>query len=312
VPLAKPLRTWSGPAAGYLACGAVGLAPLWLGGVSVTAHVALFALSLLALLLHLIDRGRERRPVAISWTVAVFVLAFVATAMTLAPLPDVIRATLDPRSTDLKHFIADGLSADAGAQMLPVLAVDPPEAALALLRILGALCVFVVLGDQTRRSGPRARAYRALIVCGAVVLLVAAFHRVAQLDQIYGLAKVPNKGPLWGPLVNGNHLARVLGAFSFFGIAYLFSAKSRTEQLVVGLCAAALALAVALTYSIGGILAYAATMAGVGTVWLFQRGAENRPRGNGALPLAAFAAAGCRAVVRPRGPDRRARRRRRP
>ncbi len=281
-------RPWLSGTALALAGGAVCLAPLLLGGVSAAAHAALCAMAMLALLLHLIDRAQAGRPVLVSWTVAVLLLGLVSTLLTMLPLPEAVRAVIDPRSTELKAFITAGLPEAAAAQVLPVIAVDPPETLLAFLRLVSAVAVFVVISDRARHRRARVRLWRALAGGGLLVIAVSVFHRLANLDHVYGVVALHTQAPLRGPLVNPNHLARMLGGFSLLALTLLPRTRSRQERGFLLGAALVLGAGVAATLSIGGVLAYAATLGFGGVLWWFSRREAPESaaeRGQLALPL---------------------------
>ncbi len=287
MPLAKTVRSWMGPTALYLAGGTVGLAPLLIGGVSPTASVVLAALALLTLLLHTIERHRAGRPVTVSWATAALALPVLATCVSLLPLPAGLRALLDPRSAELKTFVADGLP-DGSPPLLSVLAVDPPESALALVRLLTAVAVFIVIADRGRRRRARNNVWAVLVGAGALVLLVSAFHRLANLDRIYGLVELHADTPLRGPLVNPNHLARIFGGYALLAFAFAAHVRDRRQQGGVLAVATLLSSAVVATLSVGGALAFGATiLCGLAGWWLARSAPEtdNAARGRHSLAL---------------------------
>ncbi len=289
MPLIPSARSLLGPLALFGTGGLVCLAPLALGGAPPLAHAVLTGLALAIFCVHAADRHRQGRPITIPWTIAPLVFAFGATLMVLLPLPAALRALLDARGADLKEWVAGALPAAAQQLVLPVLAVDPPEAALAMLRVVAAACVFVVIADRARRRQPREKLHRLFLVGGVLVLAIALFHRLANLHAIYGVVPVRVGGPLYGPLVNPNHLARVLGAFSFLALSGYPALRNAGERVATGFVAGALALGVFLTYSRGGALAFVAT-AVLGTLlWWFSRwrgeSADGPDRAAAAVPL---------------------------
>ncbi len=285
MPLVKAPSSWLGTSALYLAGGTTCLAPLLIGGVYAWSHALLAGLALLALLLHLLERRGGQRPLQVSWAAEVFLLAAAGTALMLVPLPQAVREVLDPRGTELKTFVAEGLQ--KFDTVLPVLAADPPETMLALLRLVAATAIFVVIADRGRRRRARLTLGRLLVGGGLLVLAVSVFHRLANLDAVYGLVPLHSDPPLRGPLVNANHLARVFGGCSLLAAAMLGSARGRQERGFWAGAAVLLGAAVLGTLSVGGVLAYLATLlAGAAVWWLGRRtvGADRQARG--AFPLA--------------------------
>src|SRR5262249_43591798 len=106
------------------------------------------------------------------------------------------------------------LPVDAATLIRPVLAFDPPETSLALLRLLSALALFVVVTSVARRRNGRRLAFRILAGGAAVLAVVAVAHTLGRVPGIYGEFGGTSV-PIYAPMRNVNQLARVFGGFGF-------------------------------------------------------------------------------------------------
>lgn len=236
------------------------LAPLaaalaW-GGVHPESHLALTVLALAALGICLWERGRRGAPLRLSWLALPWALAAAGSALALCPLPDGLRGLLDEDGTDRALRAAALLSSDAAALVRPVLAWEPTEAALSLLRTLGALAVFVVVAQGAARSGPRRLAYRVLSGVALALVTVAvvdALRDPAQTRDAFGNAGSALRAPLFNP----NQLGKVFGFFALLCMGRALSIRMGAEVAFHGVIGALCALCVVLTDSRGAILSLA-------------------------------------------------------
>lgn len=254
-----------------LAMACVVVAPLLFGGVHPPVLFGLALAALLALSLHVADRALRGRPLAVSW-VSLPLLAGVSwSLLTLVPLPGSLRALVSPKATEDVAWVVELLSNEARDLVRPVLSLDPPETALAVLRLVSALAVFVVVADRCRRREERRLAFRLLLLGAVAVFLVSLGHRLANVTEIWGTFLPNGRPPLRGPLINPNHLARVFGAFSLLCLGRALVVRSRTEALWFALGAVTCGAGVFLTFSRGGALAFVAVLVVVGLAALWRK-----------------------------------------
>lgn len=293
MPLLLRAPALMGNAALLLAIGSVGAALLAFGAVHASWMAAVAALAHTALLLHVADRARRRRSLTTSWIALPLVLGLLFTLFQLTPLPTALRELLSPTATERLLFVTAALPAEARALVRPVLTLDPPETALAALRLSSALCVFVVLADRCRKREGRRLAFFGLLFFGVALVLISFGHWLLALRDIYGVLHGYG-GYFSSPLVNPNHGARAFGALSLLLVGRACLARVRLEAAAFAVVGALLGLCTLLIPSRGGTLAYIASFGAL--LWLTARArrrerAENegRPRRR-ELPARAVAA----------------------
>lgn len=194
-----------------------GVAGLAMGGIHPLLHILLSASALATLALLAGERWRSKRPLRLSWLGAPLLLGLVATLLALLPLPTALRALIDPEGADRIARAAALLSTGAASALRPVLAYDPPEAALAALRLLAGTACFLMVAHVGADARARRLAYGALAVVALVLFAVALAHAVGDVPQVWG--RFGGAAALFhAPLVNPNHLGK---AFSFFALLCL-------------------------------------------------------------------------------------------
>lgn len=237
-----------GRAAVVLVVAVVGLMCLMLAGVPPVAHLLAVAGALLALAVVLVDRHRKRRPLGVTVMVLPIAVGAALTALSLLPLPHSVRALLSPESTDRIDRLLPLLSSDAAALVRPVMAFDPPEASLALLRLLFAAVVVVVLAWGTRTRDGRLWTFRAILVVTFVVGFAVLFATAVGIPRFLDVVGVP---------VNPNHRARVCGALALLCLSRAATLRARIEATWFAVGGVFCALLLFTTLSKGGIAAFA-------------------------------------------------------
>ncbi|MDP2340173.1 MAG: O-antigen ligase family protein [Deltaproteobacteria bacterium] len=241
----------------------VGLACVLLAGIQAAVHVALFAGAVLALVLLAVDRVRRRRPVRVSVLALPLVVGALLTTFSLLPLPHGLRAFLSAESTDRIDRLALLLAPENAARILPVLAFDPPEAALALLRLLFGVVVVVVCAHQSRERRERSLVNRSILVVAFVVGGAVLFASAVGIPRFFEIVGVP---------VNPNHRARVCGALALLCLGRALTLRPRVEASWFAVGGVLCALLVFVTMSKGGIAAFAVGV--VTLVAVVVRGSE--------------------------------------
>jgi O-antigen ligase/tetratricopeptide (TPR) repeat protein len=171
------------------------------GGAHVTLAVAAAAVWG-GLAMVLVVRGATIPRAALLW-----LLPIVVHVVFLLPLPMGLLAILSPRSHSLVARTMNVLGTSVSAHPL---SIDPPETALSLVRLLGALALFVVV-QQAVSSQSRRRWLDSLIfILTALVVIAAYAHPLLGLEGAWGMF-LRRDSFLFGPMVNTNHLARLLG-----------------------------------------------------------------------------------------------------
>ncbi len=220
---------------------------------------------------------RGRRTLAVSWLGLPLVLGLLLTLVELCPIPHGLRQLISPESTANIDLVIAGLAADPRAMVLPVLAVDPPEAAFAAVRIVGALAVFIVVADLTRDRRRRALAWKVLLVGGASLFAVALGHTLLQVPGAWGrFTRYP--GFFYAPMVNPNQLARMFGAFGLACGARAFAVRDRRTAALFAATGLLCCASVAFTDSRGGLLALLAGVLVLGFVLVRRAPPERSAR----------------------------------
>lgn len=259
MPLVKRAPSLVGNAALLLAVTSIGTAVLAFGGVHAFWVAVAAGLAHLSLALHVVSRARTRRPVSTSWLGLPLAVGLGLTLFELTPLPLFLRELLSPGGTERTLFVTSALSDEARGLVRSVLSLDPPETALAALRLSAALAVFVVIADRCRSSSGQKLAFRALLALGALLLVVGLGHWVLSLPTIYGVH--PRYGGWFSsPFINPNHGARAYGALSLLLVGRAFLARARHEAAAFAFVGGALGVCSLLIPSRGGTLAYVAAL----------------------------------------------------
>lgn len=270
MPFTREPRRWLGTASLCLALAPVAVAPLLMGAVHAPVMAALALVEALALAAHLLDRRLRRAPLTTSWLGLPILLGLVGSIASLVPLPGFLLRVIAPDAHERASLTGALLLEQRVAS---VWSLDPPETALAVLRLFAALCCFIVVADRCRKREARSLAFRVLLATGLVIFTVAAGHRLADATAVWGRFGVPSS-PFFAPLVNPNHLARFFGALSLACLGRALVLRSRTEALWFAGGAVACGAGVFLTLSRGGMLAFVA--GGIVLVALFVRAARDQ------------------------------------
>jgi len=256
VPLVVRSRELLSTTALVLAVLTVVLAPLLMGGVHKETLSVLVVLAFSSAGAHVVSRARARRPATLSLLGLPFLLGALLGVIALLPLPASLLAWLSPEAMEQRAFVTSILPDDAKALVRPVLAIEPGETALVVVRMVVALLVFFVIADACRHRRARRLAFRIVLVGGLTVFVVSLLHRLANTDEIYGIYRAYGASILRGPMLNANHQARVFGAFSMLLLWRALVVRARGEQLWFAAVGALSGAGVFLTLSRGGMLAY--------------------------------------------------------
>ena len=249
------------------------LLPQMVGGVHPSSALAFAVVELIALSAWIALSHVDKRPVMVSWLVLPFLLGALFTAVEVLPLPAAILEVLVPAPQAMRAFVVAGLPAELQAHVLSVISMDPPETKAALLRLLGATAMFVVVSNGARRRQRARIIWRAIIVAAAALFVVALGHALLELPA-WGTFR-RSSGIFFAPIVNANHQSKVFAAFSFLCLGRALSCRERVEAVVAGVVGILCGIAVALTLSRGGMLAWCAgAVIGAVLVWRSRGGGD--------------------------------------
>ena len=238
-----------------------------LAGVPALVHLGLFAFGVVALSALVVLRLRRRRPLHLSLLTLPLVVGALLTAFSLLPLPRDLRAFLSSDSVDRLERLALLLGPEAGARILPVLAFDPPEAALALLRLIFAACVVIVIAQQSRTRRNRSVLYRCILAVAFVTGTAVLLNNAVGHARFFNVIGVP---------VNPNHSARICGALALLCLGRALTLRPRIEASWFTIGGVMCALLLFASMSKGGIAAFV-----LGLFTLVAIGVRGRQAGGG-------------------------------
>jgi tetratricopeptide (TPR) repeat protein len=238
-----------------LALSPVVLLPQLVGGVH--PHVALGAavVEIVAAVLHVVGKSRRGAPLIVSVLAAPLALGLAATLLQLVPLPKALLGRVAPVAAEGQALTAALLPSDVASAVAPVTSLDPPETAFAAVRLAGALLLFLVVSDACRSRQRRSLVYRALLLSGLLLFVVALGHRLFHVHGPWGRFTMRHV-IFYAPMVNPNQLARVFGALSLVASARALGVRSRTEAMWSTIGGVLCGAAVFLTLSRGGALVF--------------------------------------------------------
>ncbi len=267
--------------------------PLVVGGVHPEAAAAFAVVELVALSLWWGARLARGHRLRVSFLALPFVVGAGLTLLQVIPLPQALLDVLQPETASTRRFIAAGLPDTFAAGVRAVTSMDPAASAAALLRLVGAAALFVVVADAARdggRDGGRGRSaqrslhaliWRGVVVAAAVVMLTAIMHTVLNVPGPWGQFSRLG-GIIFAPMVNPNHLSKVLAGFALLCLGRAFSVRGRREAVVSGIVGVVCGVGVGLTLSRGGILALILALMALAAVLLRAKRIDGVDGGAGA------------------------------
>ncbi|MCX5742671.1 MAG: O-antigen ligase family protein [Proteobacteria bacterium] len=181
--------------------------------------------------LALLTQIRSRRTIGRSPLVLLLSIAVGLTALQLVPLPDGLLARLDPVGHQLR---LDGL-AIAGTSSWSCISLDPAHTlgALAFLIILLGVAL-LSLRIAAHERGRYMLLAGVAIACG-LAALATGIHTLVGADALYGLYEPQRAkaGPVFGPLLNPNHLGGLMAMGSVLSLGLAFYHRQITQLRVL-------------------------------------------------------------------------------
>lgn len=220
-----------------------------LGAVAVAAAIAGFSLVALALSRHL-----ERRSVGLPLPAFVLAAALFAICLQLCPLPPGLFRLVMPGTDAL---FASALSPLGLYPAWRPLSLDPPATCRALLTILACLTAFVASAQIASSPRGRARLMGAVGLSALAVALIGFGHELAQARLLLGhVAYDQAAPPFLSTFGNPNHLAAFLTAGALALSVRALDTMDRRKRFAWWLAYLAVASALFLSLSRGGIIAF--------------------------------------------------------
>ena len=184
---------------------------------------------------------------------------------------------------------------DAGLSAAPLsvpassaLTLDPYSTQIFFIRLivymifLAAVLTFIDSEQRYRR------AVAVVLIFGGLIAFVGILQKLASPEAIYGVRTHSGANP-FGPYINSHHFASLMVLISGIGVAHMLGRGIQQQtKLLIGISVGLMAIAVPLTNSRGGVLAYTAMICVAVLAWFYGRQTNERP---GLFPLVAGGAA---------------------
>ncbi|MEZ4364412.1 MAG: O-antigen ligase family protein [Kofleriaceae bacterium] len=228
--------------------------------------LALVGVLVAAGLLVQVSSRRSSRPSPLVWLMAA---AIGLTALQLVPLPRGLSAALDPVGQELRR---DGEVLLDQASTFTALSRDPASTTygLAYLLILAGAALLAARIAAAERG--RLLIVGAVAAIGTVAATITGLHTLAGAKSLYGLYQ-PDFAtpPLWGPLLNPNHLGCLFALSAVAAAGLVFHDKQATSARGAwAVCALVTVAGALLTLSRGATLALVAGAFVLGAVLIGQ------------------------------------------
>ena len=148
-----------------------------------------------------------------------------------------------------------------GTPASTALTIDPHATKIFILRLAGYI-VFFAAALTFIDSEERLRKMVATIaIFGGILAFAGILQRIASPDAIYGVRETAQAIP-FGPYVNRHHFASLMVLFTGLLLSHLLGGGyARDRKLLLAIPLVLMAVAVVLTGSRGGVIAYLATFA---------------------------------------------------
>ncbi|HUU03232.1 MAG TPA: O-antigen ligase family protein [Myxococcota bacterium] len=231
---------------------AIGTAHLWSSAIMLgLCLVAFAALSL--------RRRRNQRSFLLFPMGLALLAAFVVTLLQLVPLPTFLVRLLNPGAAELYDFVLDGTGL-WGSGGFHSLSLDSPASAGELVRYLAYALVFVVVVNYFNDRHRARRLLKAVAWSGFAVALVGFFSKLFVAKAIWGFYPIPAGSFFFSTFVNSNHLAGFLGLCAPVTLGISLSARERNDRALYGFMGIITGVAVFMSLSRGGMVAFSAGM----------------------------------------------------
>lgn len=203
----------------------------------------------------------------VTWHPVMLLPIFGVLVAGLQLIPSPFAGMVSPPMAQLQAFALEPL----GLMHPRAVSMDPPATARALARTLGLGALLATALQLGRLEASRRRLFSILGLSAVSIAACGFIHLLASEEALFGVHHFVATLPLVTPFGNTNHLAAFLSLGAVTNIALSIDARSR--DAVIGWASAAVAcgVGVLLSYSRGGIGAFAATGVLVGAAVLTRR-----------------------------------------
>jgi hypothetical protein len=260
-------------ATGALLVAIVFVAPLLWGSVHRSVRLGVFAACALALAATLVDRWRAERPLPITVPLVALVLATLATALQLVPLPAAVVGLVSPTAAELFELqLGDAARA---------LSLDPPSTWTELAKLAALASFFAAASTFASRSARRQLVIGGVVVAATVIALIGFLQVLVGTPKLLFVYSSPEG--FWRPhivrgtFVNANHFGALLCVAAPAAIVLTVRSVSARARSFWGACAFLLQAAAMLTFMRATIACVLlGDLFALGFLWLGSRGRGDR------------------------------------
>lgn len=225
---------------------------LCFGAVEVWSSALLEASVFILALMWIISRKKERLPHSGKEEkyMLVILLAFLAyTFIQTLPFPSAALRYLSPESFKLYSFY----NVDENPRMS--VSLYPYKTQVELLRILTFSLFFLLLSFSIKDTTTIQKLLKILCYFGFGLAIFAIIQKATGAEKIYWFREVPGGNP-FGPFVNRNHYAGLIGMLIPLGLGVAFTRSSRERKILFGFLSLIMAVSLFLSLSRGGIISF--------------------------------------------------------
>lgn len=233
--------------------------PLAIGTVHLWSSTIMLGLCLVSFVALTFRKRRNQRSFLLFPMGLALLAGCLMTLVQLVPLPAFLVRFLNPGAADLYNFVLGGtdLGKSGGFHSL---SLDSPATAAELVRFMAYAVAFVVVVNYFNDRHRARRLLKAVAWSGFCVALVGFFSKLFVAKAIWGIYPVAPGTFFFSTFVNPNHLAGFLGLCAPVTLGISLSARERNDRALYGFMGIITGVAVFMSLSRGGIVAFSAAM----------------------------------------------------
>jgi O-antigen ligase len=225
---------------------------LCFGSVEVWSSASLEISVFILVLIWIISRKKEQLPhlgKEEKYMIVVILFFIAYTSIQTLPFPSATMKYLSPESFRLFSFF----NIDENPRMSISLYAYKTE--LELLRILTFSLFFLLFSFSIEDTTSIQKVFKVLCYFGFGLAIFAIIQKATGTEKIYWFREVPGNNP-FGPFVNRNHYAGLMGMLIPLGIGVAFTRRSRERKILFGFLSLIMAVSLFLSLSRGGIISF--------------------------------------------------------
>jgi O-antigen ligase len=168
----------------------------------------------------------------------------------MLPLPSIILKYLSPKSFELYSFY----TVDKNPAMS--FSLYPYRTEVELLRVLTYCLFFILLSFNIKEMPTLERMLKILSYFGFGLAIFAIIQKATWNGKLYWFRELSQGGSPFGPFVNRNHYAGLIGMLIPLSLGLAFTRKNRERQFLFGFFGLIMAVSLFLSLSRGGIISF--------------------------------------------------------